>query len=304
MVWFRRIGLFLIVNLLVMVTISVLVHVLGLDGFLSRNGMDYPSLMVLCLVWGMGGAFFSLMISRWMAKASMGVRVLDPNNPGGAEERWLVQTVHGLAQRAGLSTMPEVGIYQSPDPNAFATGPGRGSALVAVSSGLFGAMNHDQMEAVLGHEMTHITNGDMVTMTLIQGVVNSFVFFLAWVISILLTQGNSNDRRGGNYMAQYFVRQLLQIVLGLLGFMVVMWFSRWREYRADAGGGRLTNRHRMADALRALQRYVDHPKPAEPAALAAFKISAPGGSLFASHPPLAERIARLESNSNSGVISE
>ncbi len=304
MMWLRRIGLFLIVNLLVMVTINVLIHLLGLDGFLYRSGMDYPSLMVFCLVWGMGGAFFSLMISRWMAKASMGVQVLDPQNPGGAEERWLVGTVHGLAQKAGLSTMPEVGIYQSPDPNAFATGPGRDSALVAVSSGLFNAMNHEQIESVLGHEMTHITNGDMVTMTLLQGVVNSFVFFLSWVISILLTQGNSNDRRGGNFMAQYFVRQLLQIVLGFLGFAVVMWFSRWREYRADAGGGRLTSRHKMADALRALQRYVDRPKPAEPASVATLKISAPGGSLFASHPPLAERIARLESGSDStGVIS-
>jgi heat shock protein HtpX len=297
MMWFRRIGLFLIVNLLVMVTINVLIHVLGLDSFLYRNGMDYPSLMVFCLVWGMGGAFFSLMISKWSAKTMMGVQVLDPQNPGGAEERWLVETIHGLAQKAGLTTMPEVGIYESPDPNAFATGPGRDSALVAVSTGLFTAMDRDKAESVLGHEMTHITNGDMVTMTLIQGVVNSFVFFLSWVGSIILTQGNNNGRRGGNYLAQFFIRQILQVVLGLLGFMVVMWFSRWREYRADAGGARLTSRHRMADALRALQKYVDRPKPAESHSLAAFKISAPGGSLFASHPPLEKRIERLESGS-------
>lgn len=293
MMWLRRIGLFVVVNLLVMVTISMLVHFLGLDHFLTQNGIDYGSLMIFCLVWGFGGAFITLMISRWTAKTFMGVQVLDPENPGGEEERWLVQTVHGLAQKAGLTTMPEVGIYQSPDPNAFATGPGRDSALVAVSTGLFNAMNRNQMEAVLGHEMTHIINGDMVTMTLLQGVVNSFVFFLSWVLSILLTRGN--DRREGGFMAQFFVRQILQVVLGLLGMLVVMWFSRWREYRADAGGGRLTNRHQMADALRALQRYIDHPKPAEPATVATLKISAPGGFLFASHPPLEERIKRLES---------
>lgn len=301
MMWLRRTFLFVATNILVMATLMFLVNLFGLQPYLNRNGIDYVSLMVFCLFWGFGGAFISLLISRWIAKMSMGVRVLDPENPGGADERWLVDTVHGLARKAGLTTMPEVGLYQSPDPNAFATGPGKDSALVAVSTGLFDAMGKDQIEAVLGHEMTHITNGDMVTMTLIQGVVNSFVFFLAWVISIALTRG-SDDRRGSNYMAQFFIRQMLQMVLGLLGFIVVMWFSRWREFRADAGGARLTSRHRMADSLRALQRYIDRPKPAEPASLAAFKISAPGGSLFASHPPLEARIARLESGSE--IVAE
>lgn len=295
MMWLRRIGLFVMVNILVMVTITMLVHFLGLEHFLTQNGIDYGSLMVFCLVWGFGGAFISLMISRWMAKMAMGVKVLDPQNPGGSEERWLVDTVHRLAQKAGLATMPEVGLYQSPDPNAFATGPGRDSALVAVSTGLFNAMDHNQIEAVLGHEMTHVVNGDMVTLTLLQGVINAFVMFLSYAISFLLTR--SNDRREGNFMAQFLVRQLLQIVLGLLGFIIVMWFSRWREFRADAGGGRLTDRHQMADALRALQKYINRPKSAEPASLSAFKISAPGGSLFASHPPLDERIQRLESGS-------
>ncbi|HJT25038.1 MAG TPA: protease HtpX [bacterium] len=300
--WLRRTFLFVVTNILVMATLMFLVNLLGLQPYLNRNGIDYFSLMIFCLFWGFGGAFISLLISRWMAKMSMGVQVLDPENPGGSEERWLVDTVHRLAQKAGLTTMPEVGIYKSPDPNAFATGPGKDSALVAVSSGLFTAMNHDQIESVLGHEMTHITNGDMVTMTLVQGVVNSFVFFLAWVFSIILTQGGNNDRRGNNYMAQFFIRQILQVVLGLLGFLVVMWFSRWREFRADAGGARLTSRHRMADALRGLQKYIDRPKPAEPASLAAFKISAPGGNLFASHPPLEVRIARLESGSD--IVAE
>lgn len=300
MMWLRRTFLFVATNILVMATLMLLVNLFGLQPYLNRNGIDYVSLMIFCLFWGFGGAFISLLISRWMAKMTMRVQVLDPENPGGADERWLVQTVYGLAQKAGLTTMPEVGIYQSPDPNAFATGPGKDSALVAVSTGLFTAMDRDQIESVLGHEMTHITNGDMVTMTLLQGVINSFVFFLAWVISIALTRGS--DRRESNFMAQFFIRQALQMVLGLLGMMVIMWFSRWREYRADAGGAKLTSRHRMADALRALQKYIDRPKPAEPASLAAFKISAPGGSIFASHPPLEQRIARLESGSM--IVSE
>jgi len=301
MSWFRSAFLLILTNILVVTTIMVLISVTGVQGYLYHFGIDPLSMMVLCSVIGFGGAFASLLMSRWIAKTMGGVQVLDPENPGGQEEKWLLDTVYGLARKAGLETMPEVGIYQSPDPNAFATGPGRDSALVAVSTGLFTAMDRNQIEAVLGHEMTHITNGDMVTLTLIQGVVNSFVFFLAWTLSIILTRSN-DDRRGSNYMAQYFLRNMLQMVFGLLGMIVVMWFSRWREYRADAGGARLTSRHRMADSLRALQKYIDRPKPAEPAALAAFKISAPGGSLFASHPPLAQRIARLESSSE--VISE
>ncbi len=301
MSWFRSTFLLILTNILVVATITILIHVTGIQGYLYHYGIDPLSLMILCSVIGFGGAFVSLLMSRWMAKTMGGVQVLDPQNPGGAEEKWLVDTVYGLARKAGLETMPEVGVYQSPDPNAFATGPGKDSALVAVSTGLFSAMKRDQIEAVLGHEMTHITNGDMVTLTLIQGVINSFVFFLAWTLSIILTRSN-DERRGNNYMAQYFIQDMLRMAFGLLGMIVVMWFSRWREYRADAGGARLTSRHRMADALRALQRYIDRPKPVEPASLAAFKISAPGGSLFASHPPLEQRIERLESSSE--VVAE
>jgi heat shock protein HtpX len=253
--------------------------------------------MIFCLVWGFGGAFISLLISRWMAKMAMGVRVLNPENPGGDEERWLVQTVHRLAEKGGLSTMPEVGIYQSPDPNAFATGPDRHHALVAVSTGLFDAMKHDEIEGVLGHETTHIVNGDMVTLTLLQGVINAFVMFLAYAISFALTRGE--NRRESNYMAQFAIRMVLQIVLSILGSMVVMWFSRWREYRADAGGARLTSRQQMANGLRALQQYINKPKAPEPASITAFKISSHDGffALLASHPPLEKRIARLESGS-------
>lgn len=297
MVWFRRIFLFILTNILVMLTIGTIVHVFGLDRFLYRAGMDYVSLMIFCLVWGFGGAFVSLLISRWMVKMAMGVRVLDPQNPGGAEERWLVDTVHRLAEKAGLTTMPEVGIYQSPDPNAFATGPDRNHALVAVSTGLFKAMDKPEIEAVLGHETTHIVNGDMVTLTLLQGVINAFVMFLSYVLAFLITRGS--DRKEGSYLAQYFIRMVLQMVLSLLGMMVVMWFSRWREYRADAGGAGLASRARMAGALKSLQRYINQPRPAEPASVTAFKISSRDGwfALFASHPPLEKRIARLESGS-------
>jgi heat shock protein HtpX len=293
MMWLRRIGLFLVVNLLVMVTISTLVHFLGLENFLSARGVDYGSLMLFCLVWGMGGSFLSLMISRWSAKTMMGVQVLDPENPGGAEERWLVQTVHQLAQRAGLTTMPEVGIYQSPDPNAFATGPDKHHALVAVSTGLFSTMERDEVEAVLGHEITHVTNGDMVTLTLIQGVINAFVMFLAWTVSIAMTRSD-DDRRGGG-MSQFFLRMALEFVFGILGMIPVMAFSRWREYRADAGGAGLTSRQQMANGLRALERYMGRDKTAKPASVSAFMISGGVGSLFASHPPLEKRIERLES---------
>lgn len=294
MMWLRRVFLFGIVNILVLVTLTVILHFTGLDRVLDQKGFNYGAVMAFSLIWGMGGAFISLMISRWSAKTMMGVQVLDPENPGGAEERWLVQTVHQLAQKAGLTTMPEVGIYQSPDPNAFATGPDKHHALVAVSSGLFNAMERDEIEAVLGHEITHVTNGDMVTLTLIQGIINAFVIFLAYAVSMLLSR-NSDDRRGGGFMQNYFMRMVLEMVFGLLGMMVVMAFSRWREYRADAGGAGLTSRQQMANGLRALERYMGKDKTAKPASLSAFMISGGVGSLFASHPPLTERIERLES---------
>ncbi len=298
MSWLRRIFLFALVNILVMVTITTVIQLLGLQSFFSQRGMDYGSLMVFCLVWGFGGAFISLLLSRWMAKTMMGVQVIDPANPGSQDEQWLVETVHRLAKSAGLETMPEVGFYNSPDPNAFATGPGRGSALVAVSSGLFQMMNKDEIEGVLGHELTHVTNGDMVTMTLLQGVINAFVMFLAYAVSFALTR--SNDRRENNYMTQYFVRMALQMVFGILGMIPLMAFSRWREYRADAGSARLAGKTKMINALKELQKAYEHPvqAPAEPAAVAAFKISSRDGfSLFASHPPLQKRIERLESGS-------
>lgn len=299
MMWLRRIGLFIITNILVVVTISLVLNLLGVRPYLTQRGIDYNSLMVFCLVCGFGGAFISLALSRWMAKMMMHIEVIDPENPGDADQRWLVQTVHRLAEKAGLNTMPEVGFYQSPDPNAFATGPGRSSALVAVSTGLFQQMGRDEIEAVLGHELTHVANGDMVTMTLLQGIINAFVMFFARVIAFALTRSN-DDRRGNNYMAQYFITILLEMFLSVLGSVIVMAFSRWREFRADAGGARLAGRSKMINALRALQQVQEKMKgvaQAEPKAIAAFKISSRDGlfSLFASHPPLEVRIERLQS---------
>jgi heat shock protein HtpX len=298
MAWFRRIFLFIFVNIAVMATITLLVSILGLWPQLSAQGIDYPSLMIFCLIWGMGGSFLSLMLSKFMVKSMMGVQVIDPDNPGSREEQWLLETVHRLAKNAGLTHMPEVGIYESPDPNAFATGPGKDSSLVAVSTGLFSAMGKDEIEGVLGHEMTHVHNGDMVTMTLIQGVVNSFAMFLAYVVTIFLLR---SEKKSG-YFLQYMVRQLLEMVLCLFGaILVTMPFSRWREFRADAGGAKLAGRSKMINALKALQRAYERPAPQvhEPSAMNAFKISSRDGFmvLLASHPPLEKRIAALEAGS-------
>jgi len=295
--WGRRIFLFILVNILVITTINILLNVLGVRPYLTERGIDYNSLLVFSLVWGFGGALISLALSGVMAKWMMGVQVIDPENPGSNDESWLIQTVRRLSEKAGLNRMPEVGIYDSPEPNAFATGPTKNSALVAVSTGLFRVLEKDEIEGVLGHELTHVVNGDMVTMTLLQGVINAFVLFLSRVISFFLTQ-RSDDRRSG-YMTQYLVTMLLQVVLSILGSMVVMAFSRWREFRADAGGAKLAGRAKMIDALRALERAQQMPPVAEPQAIAAFKISSRDGwmALFASHPPLEKRIERLQSAS-------
>jgi len=296
--WGRRIFLFLLVNLLVILTINIALSVLGVRPYLNARGIDYGSLLVFCTVWGFGGALISLALSGVMAKWMMGVRVIDPENPGSNEESKLVQTVRRLAEKAGLR-MPQVGIYDSPEPNAFATGPTKNSALVAVSSGLLRSMDQDEIEGVLGHELTHVVNGDMVTMTLIQGVINSFVYFLAYVVSILLARGDSDDRRGGS-LTEYLLRNVLIMVFGILGSIPVMAFSRWREFRADAGGAKLAGRSKMINALKALQGLQEARMAArnEPKAIAAFKISSRDGwALFASHPPLEERIERLQSAS-------
>lgn len=292
MAFLKRIFLFMVVNILVMTTISLVLSLLGVRPYLSARGIDYNALMVFCLVWGMGGAFISLALSRLMAKWMMGVKVIDPLRAAGEEAR-LVQTVHALAKGAGLSVMPEVGVYNSPEINAFATGPTRSRALVAVSAGLLNRMDGDQVEGVLGHEIAHVANGDMVTMTLIQGIINAFVMFLARVIAFAVSSQVKEDARRG---VQFAVTLVLEILLSVLGMMVVAAFSRHREYRADAGGARLAGRGKMISALEALQRstgMVDNRQPA----LAAFKISGRRSGFMAflsTHPPLEDRIARLQ----------
>jgi heat shock protein HtpX len=297
----KRIFLFVLVNILVTVTITAILAVFHVGRYLPEGGLAW--LAAFCLAWGFGAAFVSLALSRLMAKWFMGVQVVPPDTSDPAL-RELVQTVHGLARAAALPALPEVGIYQSPEVNAFATGPTRARALVAVSTGLLERMRQKEVLGVLGHEVTHIVNGDMVTMTLIQGVVNAFVMFLSRVLAFALSQAmrsRDNDRDGGSWFMQFIFIQLFQVIFGILGSIVVCWFSRWREFRADAGGARLAGRGNMIEALRALLRLHD-PEVAQAEAqrshgFQSLKISGRSTGLmrlFMDHPPLEERIARLE----------
>jgi heat shock protein HtpX len=291
----KRIALLIATNLAVVLLLSAIVQVFGLDRYLTRSGLDYQSLLIFSAVLGFGGAFFSLAISKWMAKMAMGVRVIA--QPASESERWLLATVRSHAEKAGIG-MPEVGVFESPEPNAFATGPRKNDALVAVSTGLLRSMSRDEVEAVLGHEVAHVANGDMVTLTLIQGVLNTFVFFLARVIGSVvdgLMRGNSSEQRGPG-LGYYAIVMVSQLVLAVFASMIVAWFSRRREFRADAGGAYLAGTGSMIGALQALK--AAHSPSRMPEQLAAFGIN--GGlaqgvqKLFMSHPPLDERIAALE----------
>ncbi|MBA3661784.1 MAG: protease HtpX [Gammaproteobacteria bacterium] len=293
---FRRIILFLATNLLVIATISIVTSVLGLHTYLNRYGIDYVQLAIFCAIWGTGGAFISLFMSKFIAKMAMGVVIINPNNAT-REERFLLEMIYELAKGAGLKTMPEVGIYSSPEVNAFATGPSRANSLIAVSSGLLANMNRDEVQAVLAHEISHVANGDMVTMTLVQGVVNAFALFLsriiAYAISVALSR--SDDRGEISYMTFSLFAFVFDILFTLLGSILVAAYSRWREYRADRGGARLAGRDRMIAALRRLQQTSEIQDERAPS-LAAFKISHRPSwmELFSSHPPLKDRIARLQ----------
>jgi heat shock protein HtpX len=290
-----RILLFLATNVAIMVVVSIVFNVLGLSGVLDAQGIDLNlnSLLLMSAVIGTTGSLISLAMSKWSAKNSMGVQVI--TQASNRTESWLLEVVARQAQQAGIG-MPEVGIFQAPEPNAFATGMNRNNALVAVSTGLLNAMNQDEVEAVIGHEMTHVANGDMITMALMQGVVNTFVYFFATVIGHVVDRTVFKTERG--YGPAYYITQMAaQLVLGVLASMLVMWFSRYREYKADKGGAQLAGRDKMINALRALQRA--HDTPELPGQLAAFGISGSSGitRLFMSHPPLEERIAALQSNS-------
>ncbi len=293
MSWFKRIFLFAAVNLLVVLTISIVLNLFGIRPYLNAYGLDYQQLLIFCLIWGMGGAFISLALSRVMAKWMMGVQIINPSQAQG-EDAWLINTVHQLAQSAGLPRMPEVGVYESPELNAFATGPTRARALVAVSSGLLQNMDREEVKGVLGHEIAHVANGDMVTMTLLQGIINAFVMFIARVLAFFVSQAVRDDAR---YVVNFLVTIVLEILLSFLGFLVVAAFSRWREFRADAGGAKLSGTENMVRALQALQLNMQlRERPEEHAAVATLQIfGKPGGflSLLATHPPLEERIKRL-----------
>jgi heat shock protein HtpX len=288
-----RIFLFLATNAAILVVISVLFNVLGLSGTLDAQGIDLNlnALLVISAVIGMTGSVISLAMSKWSAKNAMGVHVIE--HPQNQTEQWLVNIVAKQAQQAGIG-MPEVGIFEAPDANAFATGMNRNSALVAVSTGLLQSMNADEVEAVVGHEISHVANGDMITMALMQGVVNTFVYFFATVIGHLVDRLVFKTERG--YGPAYYITQMVaQIALGILASMLVMWFSRYREFRADSGGANLAGREKMIGALRALQR--SHEPQDLPGQLAAFGINGGGMSrLFMSHPPLEERIAALQNS--------
>lgn len=297
----KRVWLFVLVNLLITFTISLILAFFRVYRFIPSGGL--VGLAVICLIWGFAGAFISLALSRVMAKWMMGVQVIPPDTSD-PTLRQLVETVHGLARSAGLPAMPEVGIYESHDVNAFATGPSKSRALVAVSTGLLERMGSREVEGVLGHEITHVANGDMVTMTLVQGVVNAFALFLSQVVAFVITQAmrsrDDRERDSGGGFLQWILAQVFYMVFSLLGLVVVSWFSRRREFRADAGGARLAGRQNMISALQALRRLHDPEAAAAEAqhsqAFQAMKISNPGGvmALLASHPPLEERIARLE----------
>jgi heat shock protein HtpX len=286
-----RIVLFIATNLAVMLLLTLVVKLTGLDVYAyRRGGLDLQALLVLAAVMGMGGSFISLAMSKWIAKMSVRARVItEPRNP---TEAWLVDAVRRHADKAGIG-MPEVAVYEGPEMNAFATGMSRNHALVAVSTGLLQSMDRQQVDAVLGHEITHVANGDMVTMALIQGVLNTFVIFLARVLGTLIDRAISGNRDSGGGFAYFGIVIVLQIVLGLLASLIVMWFSRWREFRADAGGARLAGRDSMISALQRLGG--DDGQSTLPKAIQAFGITGERGiaRLFMSHPPIPERIAAL-----------
>jgi heat shock protein HtpX len=288
----KRVLLFLVTNLAVIVVLSIVMRLLGLDQYIAAQGGSAYGLLVFAAVFGFGGALISLALSKWSAKRMMGVRLID--KPRDETERWLVETVRAQARECGIG-MPEVGVFNSPEPNAFATGANKNKALVAVSTGLLQRMSKEQVEAVLGHEIGHVANGDMVTLTLIQGVVNTFVIFFARLIGNFVDKAIFKNENGGG-IGYFMVVIVAEIFLGILASTIVMWFSRRREFRADAAGALLTNPRSMIGALEALKRA--HQPQGLPEQMAAFGINAgvPTGlkRLFMSHPPLDERIDALK----------
>ncbi len=290
----KRIVLFVATNLGVVLLLGVIARLLGVDRFLYQSGLNLTNLLIFAAIFGMGGSLISLLMSKWIAKMSVGAQVIE--QPRTQTEQWLVETVRRQAQRAGIG-MPEVAIYDSPEPNAFATGANRNAALVAVSTGLLEQMTAEEAEAVLGHEVSHVANGDMVTLALIQGVLNTFVIALSRVVGYLVDQAlSSRDQEyRGPGIGYWITSMVMEVVFGLLASLVVMWFSRWREFHADAGGAELAGRGKMIAALERL-RQLSEPSQL-PSQMAAFGINGGLGDglrkLFMTHPPLEERIEAL-----------
>jgi heat shock protein HtpX len=291
-----RIALFLMTNIAILAVLSVTMSVLGFEPYMRAQGLqiDLQALLVFAAVFGMGGALISLAISKWSARMATGARVIE--RPGSEAEAWLLHTVERLAKATGIG-MPEVAVFEATQMNAFATGMFKNNALVAVSTGLLGGMNREQVEAVLAHEVSHVANGDMVTLALIQGVLNTFVIFLSRIVGHLVDKVVFKTERGHG-PAFFIVYLLAQVILGVLANIVVMWFSRWREFRADAGAAALSGHRKMIAALERLKNTADAPEL--PDQLRAFGIAGGlrGGfsRLFMSHPPLDERIAALETS--------
>ena len=289
-----RIGLFLITTIAIISTISIVLTLIGFTGVYEQNGidLDYNSLMILCLVWGMVGSFVALYMSKWIAKR-MGIHII--KQPSNEFEKWYVSIVEKHSKILGIKT-PEIGILKSDAPNAFATGASRNSSLVVLSTGLVKKMNRNEVEAVIGHEMSHVSNGDMVTLALIQGIVNSFVFFFAFVVAHFISRVIFRDSRGGGFWIQFFIRQFLIVFFSILASPIIFWFSRRREFRADFGGAQLAGKQNMISALNVLQKSTAAKLPDQ---MVAFGISNKGQSstlkkLFSTHPPLSERIIALQ----------
>lgn len=292
---FKRIFLFVLTNILVMVSVSIVLSVLGVGNYLTAAGINYSALMVFCLVWGFVGSGISLLLSKFMAKTMMGVQIVDDRG----QYAELVRKVHLMARQAGITKMPEVGVYQSPEVNAFATGPTKNNALVAVSTGLLQQMNTDEVEGVLAHEVAHVANGDMVTMALVQGVVNAFVMFFARIAAFALQnflQGDRDDDRPvASGWAYHISVMVFEIVFSFLGMFVVAYFSRIREFRADKGGAQYAGKYKMIAALKKLQQKIDFVDDSQDA-VKTLKISSKKGlmNFLSTHPSLEDRIAALE----------
>jgi len=290
----KRILFFLITNIAILLVLSIFLSLIGFTGILQNNGidLDYNSLMLFSLVFGMGGSFISLYMSKWMAKKMAGVKVIQ--SPSNEFEKWYFNVVEKQSQRLDIK-IPEIGIFESPQPNAFATGSSKNNSLVALSTGLINNMNRNEVEAVIGHEMSHVANGDMVTLTLIQGIINAFVIFFSRVIGHFVDRVILKNERG--YGIGYFVTVIFaQIILAILASVIVCWFSRRREFRADFGGAQLTSKESMISSLKTLEKFSAAKLPDQ---MLAFGISNKGQSstlkkLFSTHPPLSKRIAALQ----------